>query len=98
MYKESFKGIVADQDGEILGIAGVLHTATLQAFSNISDELRKHPKMLILAARQFRDILNSYQQDIYALASDQEKNAAGYLEYVGFEHHKGSIYKWPITE
>lgn len=95
-YAESFRGIVADQEGEIIGVAGVLHTSTLQAFSNIKDELRKHPKVLVLAARKFRDILNSYNSDIYAIANENEKNAAGYLEYVGFEHHHGSIYKWPI--
>ena len=29
-YNESFRGIVADLNGEILGIAGVLHTPTLK--------------------------------------------------------------------
>lgn len=95
-YSESFKGIVADMDGEIVGIAGVLHTPQLQAFSSIKDELRKHPKMLILAAREFRKILDSYNYQIYAMASESEKNSTGYLEYVGFEHHHGRIYKWPI--
>lgn len=93
-YRESFRGIVADLDGEIIGIAGVLHANQLQAFSEITDELRKHPKTLVLAAREFRDILNSYDYPIYAQASEEEKNSAGFLEYVGFEHYQKRIYKW----
>jgi len=94
-YSESFRGIVAELDGEILGIAGVLHTNHLQAFSSIKDKLRKHPKMLILAARKFRNILNSYDYPIYAIASENEKNSIGYLEYIGFEYYQGRMYKWP---
>jgi len=93
-YRDSFRGIVADLDGEIIGIAGVLHSTQLKAFSEITDELRKRPKMLILGAREFRNILNSYDHPIYAHASEEEKNATGYLEYVGFEHYQKRIYKW----
>jgi len=93
-YKESFRGIVADLDGEIIGIAGVLHSSQLKAFSEITDELRNRPKMLILGAREFRGILNSYNYPIYAHASEEEINATGYLEYVGFEHYQKRIYKW----
>jgi len=94
-YSQTFKGIVAELDGEIIGIAGVLHTQQLQAFSSIKDELRKYPKMLILAARKFRNILNSYDYPIYAIASENEKNSIGYLEYIGFEYYQGRMYKWP---
>ena len=93
-YKESFRGIVADLDGEVLGIAGVLHTMQLQAFSSIKDELRKYPKTLILGAREFRKILNGYERDIYAIASKEERNSARFLEYVGFEPYHERIYKW----
>lgn len=94
-YDESFKGVVADLDGEIIGIAGVLHTEHLQAFSTIEDELKKYPKILVLAAREFRNILNSYQSTIYALASCKEKNSKGFLKYIGFERYTGRLYKWP---
>ena len=76
----------------VIGIAAVLHTSPLQAFSTVTDELRKHPRVFILAAKQFRDILNSYNSPIYAEASSKEKNATGYLEYVGFEHYNGRVY------
>jgi hypothetical protein len=96
-YRESFKGIVGELDGEIVGIGGVLHTQVLQAFSSMKDEARKHPRDLILAARMFRDVLNSYNSPIFAEASEKEKNSTGYLEYVGFEHYDKRIYRWPIN-
>ncbi len=95
-YRESFRGIVVEIDGEIIGVAGVLHTEVLQAFSTIKDELRKRPKLLVTSAKIFRDVLRSYSCPVYAQASDKEKNAAGFLEYIGFEHYQGSVYKWPI--
>ena len=95
-YRESFKGIVAELDGEIIGVAGVLHTEHLQAFSTITDAMRKYPKSIILAARKFKEILNSYECQIYALASEKEKNSTGFLEHVGFEKYRGELYRWPI--
>lgn len=95
VYKESFRGIVAEIDGKVVGIAGVLHTQPLQAFSNVLPELKKRPKALIMAAREFRKILNSYDSPIYAVADEKEKNSTGYLEYVGFEPYQKRIYRWP---
>ena len=94
VYPESFKGIVVDFDGEIVGIGGVINTSPLQAFSNITDKLRKSPKTSVKAARLFRKLLNSYSYDIYAYASEQEVNAIGYLKYIGFEYFNERIYKW----
>lgn len=95
-YEESFRGIVAELDNEVVGVAGVLHTSPLQAFSNIRDVLREYPKTLILGVREFRKILNSYDSQIYAIANENEKNSTGFLEYVGFEHFNKRIYRWPI--
>ncbi len=70
-YRESFRGIVAELNDEVIGIAGVLHTDVLPAFSNIKDALRKHPKALILAEREFRKILNNYDSHIDAVESEE---------------------------
>jgi predicted transcriptional regulator len=94
-FDQSFRGIVADKEGEIIAIAGVLHTDHLQAFSSIKEPMRKSPKSLILGARIFREILNSYGREIYAFASEKENNSAVFLEYIGFKHYHGRIYLWP---
>lgn len=95
-YDQSFRGIVVELDDEIIGLAGVLHSNPLQAFSVISDTMRKYPKCLVLAARDFRKYLDMYDSPIYAMANPDEKNSEGYLEYVGFEKFDESkrLYKW----
>jgi len=94
-YDASMKGVVVESDGEILGIAGVLHTSPLQAFGSMKAELKNHKKYIILVARKMRDILNSYDYPVYASASEKEENSMSFLEYVGFEHMYKRIYKWP---
>lgn len=95
-FTESFKGIVAEKGGKVIAIAGVLHTAQLQAFSTITDEMKQHPKTIIKAVRILREILNSYDSAIYAIASEKEVNSMRFLEYVGFEHYDKRIFVWPI--
>ena len=95
-YHESFRGIVAELDGEIIGIAGVLHGAHLQAFSEISDKLKSYPKSIVIAAREYRKLLNNYDSPIYAEASSKEKTSMKFLKYIGFEHFDKRIYVWQI--
>lgn len=95
-FAESFRGMVAEKDGKVIGIAGVLHTEPLQAFSTITDEVKKHPKAIIKAVKLFRNILNSYETTIYAIASEKEKTSMRFLQYVGFEHYDKRVYIWPI--
>jgi len=94
-YDKAMKGIVVESDNEILGIAGVLHTSPLQAFSSMKEELKSHPKYIILAARKMREILNSYDYPIYTKASESEDNSMRFLKYVGFEYLYQRIYQWP---
>jgi hypothetical protein len=93
-YNDSIRGLVVELDGEIIGIAGVMQGQCLQAFSSISDTMRKYPKSLVKAAIYFRSILSKYEAPVYAIANPDESNSKGYLEYVGFEHYDGSIYRW----
>lgn len=94
-YSESFKGIVTEMDGRILGIAGVMYSPVLQAFSSITDEMRKHPKTIIMAVKEFRKILEKQgDSPIYAMANQNEKNAPGFLSHVGFEYYKDGVYRW----
>lgn len=95
-FSESFKGLVAEKEGRVIGMAGVLHTDQLQAFSTITDEVKKHPRVIIKAIRMFREILNSYDTEIYAIASEKEPTSMRFLEHVGFKHHDKRIYVWPI--
>jgi hypothetical protein len=94
-YRESFRGIVADKGGKIIGMAGVIHTEHLQAFSNFSQEMKEDKRAMVLGIRKYREILNSYSSTIYALPSKKEETAASFLMHVGFEPYNEELYKWP---
>lgn len=93
----TIRGIAAELDGETIGVAGVLHGYPTQAFSQMDDRLRRYPKTIMLAARKFREILQSYDV-AYAVASREEKNADRFLTYVGFKYLQtttsGRTYRW----
>ncbi len=95
-FKNAVIGVVVESEDEILGIAGVLHTAPLQAFSSMNKELKRHPKYIVLAAKKMREILNSYDSPIYTKASEHEDNSMRFLKYVGFEYLYKRIYQWPV--
>jgi hypothetical protein len=92
--KQTIRGIVADLDGEIIGMAGVVHSTPLQAIFIIKDELRKYPLVMMKAIKPFRKLLNSYTGSIYAVASQTESNADAFLKRVGFTYTRDRIYKW----
>jgi hypothetical protein len=94
LYGASFRGIAAEIDGKVIGVAGVMQTQNLQLFGSLTREVRHYPKMLITAARMLIEILNQYDSPIYAMPDEGVKNSARFLEYMGFKHYHGRIYRW----
>lgn len=96
-WGQSFRGVVAELDGEILGVAGIIHSQPLQAFSSIIDKLQDYPKTIILMIREVRDIMNLYNDLlIIALVDSKRPTSAGLLEHMGFEKYREGVYRWPI--
>jgi len=91
------RGIAAEIDGEVVGVAGVLHGDPPQAFSAMDDRLRPYPKTIMRAARIFRTVLDHYNL-VYAVASAHERNSGAFLERVGFNYshttYQGRTYLW----
>ena len=91
------RGLAIELDGEIVGIAGVLHSNPIQAFSRMDDKLRKHPKTIMKVIKKFKSVVKSYSSPIYAIASEKEYNSAKVLERVGFKffhkNEKGRFYR-----
>jgi len=84
----TLRGFVAELDGKIVGVMGVHHAAVAPiAFSQIGDELRKYPRLIVQAMRQFRDMLQQHYVCVYAAASWTEDSTFRTLEYVGFKPH-----------
>jgi hypothetical protein len=91
---KTVRGYAVELDGKVIGIAGVLHTRPLQAFSRMEDELRKHPKTIIEVINTFKDILKNYDMPVYAIASEKEYNSTKVLERIGFELMNDRKYVW----
>lgn len=100
LFNNSVKGFVVISDDKIVGIAGVMYSIPLQAFSTVTDEMRKFPKLFIHAARYFRKLLSEFDLPIIAFASPVVNGSSKYLEYIGFEYTgndsnmHGRMYRW----
>jgi hypothetical protein len=84
-HGETVRGFVIEIDGEVEAVYGIIHTVPLQAFSEISEEMKKYPKTIMRAILSFKDILNQYNNTIYAIPSPEHPNSSKVLERVGFK-------------
>lgn len=98
LQERSVRALTVELDGEPIAIAGVLYTAPLQVFSIMDDKMRSFPVTIMKTAKRLRNILASYSQPLYALASDEEQNSDEFLQRVGFEfvgeNEDGRFYQW----
>jgi len=93
-HDKTVRGVVVELDGEIIGVAGVLHTSPLQAFSEMSDKIRKYPKTVMKVMLSFKKVLEHYDLPMYAIANEDEHNSRKVLERIGFKPLDGRMYKW----
>lgn len=95
LSKSSFRGVVCEEAGEILGIAALVNTGDqLSAISAMKEGMRAKPVSIMKTARKFAEILNRYGQGAYAHASSKEKNARNFLLRVGFNEAHGDVFVW----
>jgi len=90
----TFRGIVVEDDDEILALAGVMHTNPHQAFMTMYEPMKQHRKTIVLAIREFRKILAKYPGPIYAFPNEFEPTARGFLSYTGFTPESDEVFKW----
>lgn len=87
---------IAATDGErILGIAGLYFTDEHQiVFSTISEELKKHPRVILRAAKR---LLGMTRQGVPVIAVPDAgiAKSRGFLEHLGFAELPGTgVYEW----
>ena len=92
-YAHSFRGVTAELDGRVIGVAGVMYSCPAQCFSNIKPELKKHKRAFVEAIKILRDIL-SESGEVYANASQTEATAPQLLRHAGFIPITRELYKW----
>lgn len=82
----SFRGYVAELDGEIVGIGGVYYDNGMPiAFSEMKPPMRSHKKAMAKAVRMFERLFDSLGTKVYAVACATEPTAPYLLAKLGFK-------------
>jgi hypothetical protein len=93
-YGHTVQGMVAEIDGEVVAIAGILHSYPPQAFSLLTEESDGHRKLLVQMISKFRGLLKRYPLTVYAVADEQHLNSRSVLERAGFDLIEDSLYQY----
>ena len=90
--------VLAAVDGErVLGIAGLYPDGCRRvAFMHITDELRRHPRVLVRAGRQFIGWMKASASPVHALCDEEITSAARYLEHLGFRRLYKGVFAWQV--
>lgn len=81
-----FRGFVIERGQELLAIAGVYYVKGHPvAFSDLSDAIRKHKKLIASGARFMCEFMDAMKTPIFALASQCEPTAPYLLAKLGFK-------------
>lgn len=91
----SMRALVAEHEGEVLGIAGIaLRDDHAEAFSAYKPAMRQWPVTMAKAAVVFCHMLDRAGVPVFALCSDTEKTAPRLLERLGFKHKEGQVWRY----
>lgn len=82
----SFRGFVAEIDGEVVGVGGVFYDEARRpiAFSEMREPMRKHLKAKAKAVRMIMGLAMRRHDRFYAVAQQDEPTAAPLLAKLGF--------------
>lgn len=81
-----FRGFVVEKDEELLAIAGVYYVKGYPvAFSDLSDSIRKHKKLIVSGVRFLCEFMNAMKTPVFALANQCEPTAPYLLARCGFK-------------
>ena len=84
--KMSFRGFVAELDGEVVGIGGVYYDNGVPiAFSETRPPMRKHKKAMAKACRILTRFFDQLGGRVYAVACSTEPTAPYLLAKLGFK-------------
>lgn len=83
--KMSFRGYVAELDGEVVGIGGVYYANGAPiAFSEMREPMRKHKRAIAKACRMLTQLFDKIGGNVYAVACPTEPTAPRLLAKLGF--------------
>ncbi len=96
----SFKGIVAVEDGKVIGIGGISRTGgVLTAFSDMKPEMRKYKREMVMTCRMIVAMIKQQDRPVYAVANNSEPTSLSLLVRLGFKPagkitEDGEVMRW----
>lgn len=87
---------IAAVDGDrVLGVAGFyVAPVSVVVFSEISDELRRMPKVILKGSRMILEMVRKKGLVAYAKCDKRIEAAQRFLEHLGFTRFNGEIFVW----
>jgi hypothetical protein len=81
----TFQGLICVDEGRPLGVCGLYRDeGHVFAFSEFSEELRPHRRVLVQAVRAMVDMMDASPVTVFAIENREEPLAADLLRRVGF--------------
>lgn len=81
----SVRAVAFERAGEVLGCAGLLVDDTrLVLFGQFSDEVRKHPRALVIAYRQLLELADRRALPLHAKPDPAIPASERFLTHIGF--------------
>jgi hypothetical protein len=97
--KRTMRAVVAVRGNEILGVAGIYrHENGWGMFSDTTEELRRHGKLLLKSAKAFMQVAIDSGLPIFAKCSENLETADRFLRHLGFRPVDGDLYQWQAQE
>lgn len=91
--KWTFRAIVAELNGEVIGIGGVYYDGNKTvAFSSIKPELLRYKVTLVRGLKKIMDIVGP--RECIAIADPKIETAPQLLRRLGFEEIGGGYFRW----
>jgi len=95
LSEKSVRAIAVVDGDKVLGIGGVyLDDARQVVFAEITDELRSRPRLLLLAWRKLRAIIEKRKLPTHSLADEKVEASGRFLSHLGFSHIERGVYEW----
>ncbi len=92
---QTVRAIAAVKDGRVMGIAGFYHgKAGAVVFADLSDELRKAPRVLINGARWIFSTLKDKRFSVFAKCDERIEAAERFLLHLGFKRIDNDFFEW----
>jgi hypothetical protein len=86
----SVRGFVAEHEGEIKGLAGLMYMPTaLVGFAEMGPDGQQHPLTIMRMVRAMQGLMKTVSAPIFAVADEKYPNSEAFLEHVGFERVVG---------